>query len=99
MCRPDPINPKLLQGTASLRLRSHGLHVSEHPQQVAAQYLANLIVRVATANQLHGNVGETAHILQLLWEEERYAVEIRADADVVNTSHLHRVVNVVNDER
>ncbi len=98
MCRPDPINPKLLQGTASLRLRS-GFHVGEHPEQVAAQYLADVLVRVATAHQLYGNVRVIAHILQVLREEERYAVEIRADANVVNTSHLHRVVNVVNDER
>ena len=43
----------------------NGLHVGQYAQYVAAQHLADFLIRVSAANELHSDVGEIADVLQV----------------------------------
>ncbi len=86
-------------------LRRHGLPLpqsrltfsaSARPHEVPAEHLVNLFLRVTAVEQELCDERITRHVLHLCGEFW-YAVEVGADAGVVDAGHLHDVVDVVHD--
>ena len=71
------------------------LHRPPHPQQVGAQDLADVGVAVAAPLQAGDQVRVVGHRAQALGQLAADAVEVRADADMVDAHHLHRMVDLV----
>src|SRR5690554_2824376 len=86
------IGPRPAQPSAPLRPR---LDLRPHPHQVAAEDLADVLVRMPACLQAGDEVGEVGDGAQALGQLAVDAVEIRADADVVDADQLHRVVDLV----
>src|SRR5215207_24747 len=70
--------------------------VAEGPQDVAAEDLADVGIGVAAPQQLVGEAGEARDVLEADWPGGD-AVEVGADADVVDAGDLGDVVDVVGD--
>src|SRR5579875_1801345 len=74
-----------------------GLDLAEDAQDVATEDFANVLGAVAARHEGCGNLGEVGGGVDASGRD-RYAVKVRADADVVDARDLDDVVEVV-DER
>src|SRR5690606_34111644 len=72
-----------------------GLHLAEYAQQVAAPQLLDLLLGVAAADELERDVEGLGRVAPAV--DAAAAIEVGADADVVDADELDRVVDVVDE--
>ena len=75
---------------------AHALDLPHDPQEVASQNLLQILLAISAPGQFAHQVRKLRDILHANGGRIN-AVEIRAQADVVDPAHLHRVVNVIGD--
>src|SRR5262245_18184630 len=75
--------------------RGHLLDLLHHAQDVAAENLLDVGVRVALLDQRIGDLRQLRGVFQS--EGHRRAVEVLPQADVIGTGDLDRVIDVLDD--
>src|SRR2546428_8763017 len=90
-------NGTLSSGISDLLHLARGpLHFGENPHEVLAHDLADVGFAVTAALELFSNFRKMADVLHP-FRRFRDAVEIRSDADAVDSGDLHDVVDVIDD--
>src|SRR5690606_22104769 len=69
----------------------------QHAKEVPAEYLLNIFFAIPSGKQLAGNYRHIGYTVELLWSGCN-AVEVGAEADVVNAYQLHDVVEMVHQQ-
>lgn len=70
-------------------------HLAKNAQKVASQYLAHAVLGIPPFDQPAGDAWQAGDVLQTYGWRRAETVEIGAQADVVNPSYLHDMVNVI----
>src|SRR5690606_4196935 len=91
---PPPFLPRL-RYLPRLELARDALVLAPHAQQVAAPELGALLLGGAAADPLERDVERLARVAPA--GDAAAAVEVGADADVVDADQLHRVIDVVDE--
>src|SRR5215218_7166674 len=71
------------------------LHFAHDPNEIAAPHLRDLLLGVPAANELQRHVERLARVVPAF--DAATAVEVRADADVIDADQLHGVVDVIDE--
>src|SRR5437867_11335816 len=87
-----PIQPPPTITTSAVRFTLHCFH---DPEQIAAENLQDVRLRVALVEQRLGDPRQLGRVVHP--ERHRGAVEIGAEAHVIDAGDLHGVVDVLDD--
>src|SRR5206468_9622051 len=85
-------------GERRVRRRGVGLGGGEDTEEVLAEDLQDLVVLVATLHELEGDLRQALDAAETVGDRVD-AVEVGAEADVIDPRDLHDVIDVVGDDR